>query len=48
MTECIQCHQLAVDPADPPRYDVLAETPTGPYCAECWEVTVTARETDTP
>lgn len=47
MTECIICEQLTVDPADPPRYDVLAETSTGPYCAECWPDTVTARATET-
>lgn len=44
-TECVHCHELAVDPADPPRYDVLAESPTGPYCPECWPSTTTGNTT---
>lgn len=47
MRECIHCHELTVDPEEPPRYDVLSEDWTGPYCADCWTTTHTYVETHT-
>lgn len=50
MKECIGCHALTVDPADPARYDVLNPDPSpegsGPYCAECFATTVTGQQID--
>lgn len=43
-TECAGCNQLTVNPQDPPRYDVLAENITGPYCSECWPNTYTGSQ----
>lgn len=43
MKPCIACGEDAVDPDDPPRYDVLAPTSSGPYCAVCWLETITGR-----
>lgn len=49
MKLCIHCQLPAVDPEEPPRYDVLNPeyspdqpmSAVGPYCAECWPSTVT-------
>lgn len=50
MTICIGCNEDTVDPADPPRYDVMnpeadlnhAEL-LGPYDAECFANTYTGQ-----
>lgn len=46
MKTCTACCLEAVNPEDPPRYDVLAETTSGPYCPECWPSTITGSTTN--
>lgn len=49
MKQCIRCEEFAVNPEDPPRYDVLNPdynpeediASVGPYCPECWPLTFT-------
>lgn len=51
MKKCIACGELNVDPADPPRYDVLSDgydpddpnDRRGPYCHDCFQLTDTGK-----
>lgn len=52
MKACLNCKELAVDPDQPPHYDILnAEFDVdvsdlrdfGPYCAECFDTTETGK-----
>ena len=52
MKTCMGCWELAIDPEQPPRYDILNSEfevehsrmqDFGPYCAECFDTTETGK-----